>query len=69
MKDFVDEIPGYKNNDTICKVLCELELETGRDRIADNMISCYKKLTDIALLGKKELFILDKWLNDVNKYS
>ena len=50
MNDFNDEISGYSNNLRIMKSLNELDLKEGVEHIANNMILCYQKLIDLALL-------------------
>lgn len=47
--------------------LAELPLKSGRENIADNLRSCYKKLIDMSLIGAEELTLLDAWLADVRQ--
>jgi hypothetical protein len=66
MKDFEDEIPGYTNNARICKELQKLELQPGKENIADNMRSCYSKLIEMGVVGPEEMKLLDAWISDLN---
>ena len=69
MKDFIDEIPGYKLNENIMNSFIELELKKGIENIYDNMIVCYKNLINIGVIkDKRELLLLDKWLEDCSSY-
>lgn len=65
MNDFNDEISGYSNNLLIMKSLNELDLKSGVENIADNMILCYQKLIDLNLVGEKEMSLLNAWLKDI----
>jgi hypothetical protein len=67
MKDFEDEISGYTNNFNICKELQNLPLKSGKENMFDNLISCYQKLIDIAVIGKEEMPLLKAWINDLKK--
>lgn len=66
MKDFEDEIPGYTNNLNICKVLQELKLKPGQENIYDNMRTCYQQLTDMNVIGKEEMPLLNAWISDIS---
>lgn len=65
MKDFQDEIPGYKNNKQITESLKLLELKKGIENIPENMKICYQKLIDMELIGKEEMGLLENWLEDL----
>jgi len=65
MNDFRDEISGYNNNLQIMKILSELELKEGINNIAHNMVLCYKKLIELAFVGKDEITLLKFWLHDL----
>jgi hypothetical protein len=65
MKDFEDEIPGYSNNMRICKELQDLKLLTGVENISANLLSCYKKLIEIGVVGEGELQLLEAWISDL----
>jgi len=65
MKDFVDEIPGYINNDKIFNELSKIKIKSGQDYLADNLLVCYERLIAMEMLDKKELNLLSAWLNDL----
>ena len=67
MKDFEDEIPGYSNNLRICDELQKLDLKQGKENILDNLITCYKRLIDIHVIGKEEMPLLKAWIKDISK--
>ncbi len=67
LKDFEDEIPGYLNNSKICRLLKELELSKGINNIPENMIKCYKLLTEENLIGLEEMKLLETWLFDITR--
>jgi hypothetical protein len=68
MKDFEDEIPGYTNNFKICRELEELDLKQGKEHIFENLITCYKKLIEINVVGKEEMTLLKAWIKDISKF-
>jgi len=65
LRDFNDEIPGYLHNTEICETLESLPLESGVEKIGDNLKVCYEKLVSMSLIGKEELPLLDAWLEDI----
>jgi hypothetical protein len=67
LHDFNDEIPGYLNNSKICKALESLSLESGIEKIGDNLKVCYEKLVSMSLIGREELQLLDVWLEDIKQ--
>ena len=69
MKDFADEVPGYLNNARVAAALSGLCLDSGPERIPDNMRACYRALVDMNLIAKHELSLLDAWLEDLSGLS
>ncbi len=67
MRDFEDEIPGYLNNTIICETLEQLPLQSGTERIGDNLRICYDKLVSMSLVKAEELKLLDAWLGDIEQ--
>ncbi|MBA7613158.1 hypothetical protein ES703_20403 [subsurface metagenome] len=67
ISDFNDEIPGYLNNSEICEALKSLPLESGVEKIGDNLKVCYEKLVSMSLIGREELQLLDGWLEDIEQ--
>ena len=69
LKDFKDEVPGYLHNDEICEALEALHLESGAEKISDNLRVCYEKLVEMSLVGREELQLLDTWLEDIRSFG
>ena len=69
LKDFEDEIPGYLNNAKICKTLAEINLKKGKEFIYENLITCYKSLIEIEVIAKKEMPLLELWMEDLQTIS
>ncbi len=67
LRDFNDEIPGYLHNSEICETLESLPLESGVEKISDNLRVCYEKLVAMSLIGREELQLLDAWLEDIGQ--
>jgi hypothetical protein len=67
LRDFNDEIPGYLHNNEICEALESLSLESGIEKISDNLKVCYEKLVSMSLIGREELQLLDAWLEDIKQ--
>jgi len=64
LKDFEDEIPGYLNNGMICGELMKLDLKTGTSHIFENMMKCYNTFIKSGLIDKREIALLEDWVND-----
>jgi len=70
LKDFEDEIPGYINNFKIMKTLQELDLKHRQENIYENLITIYKIMVKKKwIYNKKELNLLDAWINDLIKLN
>ena len=69
LKDYEDEIPGYLNNARICDELEKLNLKSGIESIPENLNICYEKLIEIKIIEKKELSLLNYWLDDLKTIS
>jgi len=67
LRDFNDEIPGYLHNSEIREALESLPLESGVEKIRDNLKVCYEKLVSMSLIGREELQLLDAWLEDIKQ--
>lgn len=65
LKDFEDEIPGYLNNNKICKLLENLELKPGIEYIYDNLLICYKSMCENNFIGKDEIPLVEAWIEDI----
>jgi hypothetical protein len=60
--DFKDELQGYMHTDLVRKRLMELELESGEENMAKNMVRCYGALVDVGVVQKEEMDLLEVWL-------
>ena len=69
MKDFIDEIPMFENNKLIYNTINKLKLKKGKKYYAENMYKCYKKIVDLNIIKKKELFFLRAWMLDLKKLT
>lgn len=67
LSDFNDEVPGYLHNSEICEALEALPLESGTEKIGDNLKICYEKLVSMSLIGAEELKLLGAWLEDIEQ--
>ena len=65
IKDFEDEIPGYLNNETICKKLEDLDLASGERNILVNLIRCYEMMTENNYIGKEEMKLVEAFCEDI----
>jgi hypothetical protein len=61
VKDFEDEVPGYVNNEKICRLLEELELKSGPKNLTENLIRCYRALVEGGYIGKEEMVLVEAW--------
>jgi hypothetical protein len=65
MQDFRDEVPGYLNNEAICRALDELQLMAGVENLFDNLVKCYEELARMQILSPDELPLLAAWIHDI----
>jgi hypothetical protein len=65
MRDFKDEVPGYLHNSAICEALDRLRLPPGVEHLGDNLHACYETLASMSLVDRKELALVDAWLDDL----
>lgn len=65
MHDFADEISGYLNNNKIAAVLAALQLRKGKEFIGFNLHRCYEALIELNVVDKKELPLVNAWINDL----
>ncbi|MDV6033272.1 MAG: DUF288 domain-containing protein [Phycisphaera sp. RhM] len=65
MRDFDDEIPGYQQNNRLAEVLESLQLQSGVDHVADNLLTCYQQLVEKGFFPEKELPLVKAWIRDV----
>lgn len=68
MRDFADEVIGYRNNRALCARLAELDIRAGEQHLGDNLLACYRVLVDMELVGREEMPLLDAWIQDVDRW-
>jgi hypothetical protein len=65
IKDFEDEIPGYLHNEKICKQLEDLDLLSGEKNLTENLMRCYRMLTENNFVGKEEMNLVNAFCEDI----
>lgn len=65
MRDFRDEVPGYLENDRICRILEDLSLASGPEAVGENLLHCYAALVKEQIFPKRELTLVKAWLRDL----
>lgn len=65
MRDFKDEVPGYLHNDAIREALDRLQLPSGTEHLGDNLYTCYETLVSMSLVDRKELTLVEAWIDDL----
>ncbi len=65
LNDFLEEIPGYLNNNAILSTLDALQLKAGEKNINENLKRCYEALIKMKLVGEEEMQLLDAWCSDL----
>ena len=69
MNDFIDEIPGYTHNYKIMQKLVMLKLLPGTKNLKKNMLKCYKEFIKMNLINKREILLLNKWFEDIERIN
>lgn len=69
MRDFEDEIPGYRQNDEIAELLMSLDLAGGFENVAANLMACYECLVKADIFPDTELPLIQAWCEDVNQHT
>lgn len=64
LRDFSDEISGYLNNANIAEKLEQLDLPSGPENIAANLLTCYSTLIEMGLIKEEEMILLQAWIDD-----
>jgi hypothetical protein len=64
MRDFADEIAGYLNNSRIRRILEDLPVESGQDKMGSNLRLCYEALVAADLVGANEVDLLSLFLDE-----
>jgi hypothetical protein len=65
MKDFSDEVIGYRHNLRIGAELEALTLKPGAAAIPENMRACYRAFVGMGLVQEQELALLEAWFADL----
>jgi hypothetical protein len=68
MDNFNDEVPGYKHNKEIARILENLGLKEGRGYMSKNLLCCYKALVRSGFLPNKEVDLVKAWLALIEKH-
>ncbi|MEO1615687.1 MAG: STELLO glycosyltransferase family protein [Planctomycetota bacterium] len=69
MRDFEDEIPGYLKNHDLVKSLESVDLSRDRLKVGDNLRTCYEQLVTDGFFPKKELPLVNAWLQDIQSFG
>ena len=69
MKDFKDEIPGYIRNKEFVSILEKLKLDKGEGNVKKNLLRCYDELVRAEFFHKKEMELVNTWLEDLERAS
>lgn len=64
LRDFRDEVPGYLGNGHLASALADTPLRSGDASVADNLLSCYRRLVMEGFLPEKELPLVEAWVAD-----
>ncbi len=65
MLDFAEEIPGYLENEKICRTLEALPVRKGIQHLSDNLLLCYEALVRLRVIDLKELALVEAWNADL----
>jgi hypothetical protein len=66
LKDFSDEVVGYLNNASMCEMLEKLQIIPGAENLPHNLLTCYRALVGLGLVGEGEISLLEAWLEDIS---
>ncbi|MBI5127060.1 DUF288 domain-containing protein [Candidatus Roizmanbacteria bacterium] len=67
LKDFIDEIPGFVNNDKIVNKLLRCDLSSDIKDLQNNLLKCWKSIGSFLSNPDKELKLCYAFLNEVSK--
>ncbi|MDD5544342.1 MAG: STELLO glycosyltransferase family protein [Acidobacteriia bacterium] len=67
MKDFEQEIPGYKLNKKIVSILESTTLKQGEAAAEENLLHCYEALVAEGIYPKAELLLVKTWFCDLDR--
>jgi hypothetical protein len=69
MRDFVDEVPGYRRNRELAATLETLPLESGAGQVTDNLRRCYEALVAAGFFDAAELELVASWCSGLEQAS
>lgn len=69
LRDFEDEIPGYRRNGEFMDILTSLSLASGAGALTKNLLACYEALVAKEFFPAKELDLVKAWITDVEKLT
>ena len=67
MRDFADEVPGYLNNERICKTLEDASFRSGVGALGENLIHAYEALIKLQVIEVGERELVSVWVEDMMK--
>ena len=67
MRDFAEEIPGYLNNERICKTLEDADFKSGAGALPDNLLKAYELMVGLELVDARENELVSAWVDDMLK--
>ena len=67
MRDFAEEIPGYLNNERICKTLEDANFKSGVGALPDNLLKAYELMVHLELVDARENGLVSTWVDDMVK--
>jgi hypothetical protein len=65
MRDFEDEIPGYRHNRKIGETLAAIDVKPGAAALYESLYLCYEQLVTGGFLDSRELDLVQAWIDDV----
>ncbi len=65
MRDFAEEIPGYRGNEEIARLLSGANLAPGAGALFDNWMKCYSILAGKGFFPREELELAAAWRRDL----
>ncbi|MBK1645083.1 hypothetical protein CKO25_10545 [Thiocapsa imhoffii] len=67
MRDFDDEIPGYRSNRSIANCLEGLTLDKSPKAVGENLLHCYDALVEAGHFPQEEFDLANVWLSDLKQ--
>jgi hypothetical protein len=66
MSNFDDEVPGYRRNTDMIRLLEALSLSPGPGAVMDNLIHCYEILIQNEFFPEMEMELVQAWVRDLS---